>query len=169
MRGQVWTNSILAEHPDLKAYYPLPAEERYARVDVILGRIGNPRRLAPEAELRRLAHHPLITLENHTYTHLSCAARPIEEVLDEVKTTQSILTQWTGRTPKMCCYPFGHHTSESDQALIDIGIIPVHSNPGTMTLQSIGSVRNMFHETMTTAENIGRVLGAWLNVKVRTH
>lgn len=169
-RGQIWTNSVMAAvaADTFAAWYGLPSETRYRNVDEVLGRIGNPRCLADEEELRRLAKHPLITLENHTWSHLSCSHRPVEEVLEEVRRTQETLMEWTGRTPKLVCYPFGHYTKETDEALFAMGLLPVHSQPGTMTLETFGRYRNMFTETMSTQENIGRVLGAWPKVKART-
>ena len=169
-RGQIWTNSILSavSAETIDRLYMLPVAERYAEVDAVLAKIGNPRRLAPEEELRRLATHPLITLENHTYSHLSCGNRPTEEVLAEVEKTQQLLTDWTGRVPKLCCYPFGHYTDATDAGLRAMGLIPVHSNPGVMTVNALGDCRNMFHETMGVTENVGRVLGAWKKVHVRT-
>lgn len=169
-RGQIWTNSVMGAvtAETFSAWYDLPAEARYRKVDEVLGHIGNPRRLADEAELRRLAKHPLMTLENHTWSHLSCSHRPVEEVVEEVRKTQEALTAWTGRVPKLCCYPFGHCTEETDEALRAMGLLPVHSQPGVMTLGTLGLCRNMFTETMSAQENIGRVLGAWPKVKVRT-
>ncbi len=164
-RGQVWTNSIFAETKDMRPFYGLPAEERYAQVDAILARIGNPRRLATAETLQRLERHPLVRLENHTYTHLSCHSRPLEEVMAEVNKTQAILNAWTGRTPMFCCYPFGHHTQETDQALEGMGVIPVTLTPGVMTLDGIGKHRNMMYDTVSVTENLGRILGAWVRVK----
>ncbi len=164
-RGQVWTNSIMSAVEDITSYYALPAEERYEKVDKVLKKVGNPRHLASKEELIRLSQHPLITLENHTDTHISCASRPVEEVIAEVRNVQDILTEWTGRIPRLICYPFGHYTIEIDTAMKKMNLTPVHSNPGIMSLETIGLHRNMFHERMTTSENVGRVLGAWVEVK----
>ncbi len=164
-RGQVWTNSIMSVVENIIPYYAMPAEERYKKVDKVLKKVGNPRHLASKEELIRLSQHPLITLENHTDTHLSCASRPVEEVIAEVRNVQDILTEWTGRAPKLMCYPFGHWTRETNMAIKTLNLIPVSSTQGMMTLETIGSARNMFTETMTTTENIGRILGAWVKVK----
>ncbi len=163
-RGQIWTNAIQLQSGGIKSWYSLPAQERYAKVDAILAEIGNLRKLMTESALRRLARHPLIVLENHTYTHLSCASRPVNDVVSEVELTQKILVEWSGRLPKLCCYPFGHCTNATDEAIVRLGLVPVQTNTGVMTLQTIGRVRNMFHETMSLAENVGRILGAWIKV-----
>lgn len=167
-RGQIWTNSVMHDVPGetWTGWYALPPEERYRQVDEVL-KGDNLRRLADEAELRRLARHPLVTLENHTYTHLSASHRPVEEVVVEVRRTQEILSSWTGRMPRLCCYPFGHWTKETDRAIVAEGLIPVHSESGVMTLATVGQVRNMCTDTMSAVENIGRVLGAWPAVKVK--
>lgn len=166
-RGQVWTNSISSSVPpkEISRLYGLAAEARYAAVDAVLERIGNPRRLASEAELRRLAKHPLVTLENHTYSHLSCAHRPVAEVMAEVQKTQVLLKEWTGRVPRLCCYPFGHFTDETDEALRAEGLTPIHSVPGRMNLKTVGGFRNLFRDEAGDLENIGRVLGAWVPVR----
>lgn len=168
-RGQIWTNSVMQHVPSetWTDWYALASEERYLKVDEVLKAAGNPRRLAEEAELRRLARHPLVTLENHTYTHLSVSHRPVEEVVGEVRKTQAILTEWSGRMPRLCCYPFGHWTEETDRAIVAEGLIPVHSESGVMTLATVGQVRNMCTDTMSAAENIGRILGAWPTVRVK--
>lgn len=167
-RGQIWTNSVMRDVPGetWMGWYALPSEERYRQVDEVLRAVGNPRRLADETELHRLARHPLVTLENHTYTHLSASHRPVEEVVAEVRRTQEILSSWTGRMPRLCCYPFGHWTKETDRAIVSEGVIPIHSEPGVMTLATVGQVRNMCTDTMSASENIGRILGAWPTVKV---
>lgn len=168
-RGQVWTNSILPAvgEAEVERLYGLAVEARYAAVDAVLARIGNPRHLAPEAELRRLAEHSLVTLENHTYSHLSCSHRPVAEVIAEVQHTQQILTDWTGRVPRLCCYPFGHFTEETDGALRAAGLIPVHSVPGQMDLETMGNCRNLVRDHFGVLENIGRALGAWVPVRNR--
>lgn len=168
-RGQVWTNSISSAVPpeEISRLYGLAAEARYAAVDAVLARIGNPRHLAPEAELRRLAKQPLVTLENHTYSHLSCSHRPVAEVMAEVQHTQQILTDWTGRVPRLGCYPFGHFTEEMDGALRVAGLIPVHSVPGQMDLEKMGNCRNLVRDNFGVLENIGRALGAWVPVRNR--
>lgn len=168
-RGQIWTNSVMHDVPGetWTGWYALPPEERYRQVDEVLKAVGNPRRLADETELRSLARHPLVTLENHTYTYLSASHRPVEEVVAEVRRTQEILFAWTGRMPRLCCYPFGHWTEETDRAIVTEGLIPVHSEPGIMTLATFGSVRNMCTDTMSVSENIGRILGAWPTVRVK--
>ena len=168
-RGQIWTNSVMQHVPSetWTSWYSLPPEERYRRVNDVLNEHDHVRRLADEAELRRLARHPLVTLENHTYTHLSASHRPVEEVVAEVRKTQAVLREWAGRTPCLCCYPFGHWTEETDRAIVAEGLIPVHSESGVMTLATVGQVRNMCTDTMSAVENIGRVLGAWPAVKVK--
>ena len=170
-RGKIWTNSIMGIMKGWQSLYDKSAEDRYQMIDKVLSDVGNlrpelGRQLAGKEELCRLARHPLVTLENHTYTHLSCSRRPVAEVLEEVQKTQSVLTEWTGRIPRLVCYPFGHCTKETDAAIMNMGLIPVSSFPGRMTSQSIGTCRNMFHDAMGCAENIGRVLQAWQKVRV---
>lgn len=157
-RGHIWTNAMFERKGEagdwLQDMYRLPADERYAVVGPVR------RRLATEDELRRLSRHPLITLENHTWTHLSCRDRPCSEVMDEVRRTQEELAAWTGRSPRLVCYPFGKHTGETDSAIRAEGLIPVWSMPGDI-LSAEGFPRNMMVELATDRENVGRLLRAW--------
>ena len=165
MRGQVWTNSVMGRTANWKAWYDLSVAERYAQVDAYCDKTR--RLLLDERDLKTLACHPLITLENHTYTHLSCSHRPVDDVVDEILQTQEVLVAWTGRTPRLVCYPFGHYTDEVDAAVKSQGLIPVHSDPGVMTLDTLGRFRNMMNDEMSVQESIGRVLGAWRKIAIR--
>ena len=162
-RGNIWTNSVMEfiSVEEWTRWYRLPAAERYEKVEDVLANRNVDRHLADSDELKRLAGEPLVTLENHTYTHLSCSSRPVDEVAEEIERTSHVLTEWTGRKPRLCCYPFGHWNAQSDGCIRDLGLIPVKSDPGRMTLETIGACRNMFHDTMSLSENLGRVLGAW--------
>ena len=169
-RGKIWTNSVMGLTSEWHKWYDLHADERYSEVDKVLAEnLGKVRQLADKDELRRLSRHPLVTLENHTYTHLSCSHRPVDEVVDEVRKTQGVLTEWTGRTPRLMCYPFGHCTDETDNAIRELGLIPVSSFPGHMTVETVGRFRNMFHDAMGTQENIGRILEAWPRINVEAY
>ena len=154
-RGHIWTNALMERGADYVPAYALTAEERYRLVGDV------PRRLADEDELKRLARHPLVTLENHTWTHLSCRDRPCAEVMDEVRRTQAELAAWTGRVPRLVCYPFGKHTDETDRAILAEGLLPVHSVPGDIESVDVPLKRNMMVERATTSENVGRLLRTW--------
>ncbi len=161
--GVAWSEGLsFAERHQM---FSLPTHERYLICDKKIKTTSSVRPLASEDALMRLAQHPLVTLENHTMTHLSCAMRPIEEVLKEVDEAQEILTQWTGRAPRWMAYPFGHYTPEIDAALRARGLTPVTIDPGITTLATLGRTRNMFYDRTTTAENIARILGAWPCIK----
>ena len=166
-RGSIWTNSVMGivSDEEWQSWYALPAADRYARVDAILGSRSIIRQLAPMDELQRLSKDSLITLENHTFSHLSCSSRPVCEVKTEVESANAFIQNLTGRAPRLCCYPFGHWNKESDECLKQAGLIPVKSDPGVMQLKEIGLYRNMFHDAMSNEENVGRVLGAWPKVR----
>lgn len=167
-RGQLWTSSIKgsASREEFVRLYGAPVEEREAFVDSVLKAKVNPRRLMTKDELIDLSRHPLITLENHTWSHLSCFHRPTSEVVSEAQKTQQILTEWTGRVPKFLCYPFGHYGPECDEELFKIGLIGVRSDCGEGSLGELGRYRNMFRDDMGKFETIGRALNAWPTVRV---
>lgn len=167
-RGQMWTNSVMGEihYSGVRELFSKPLAEREKVVDGILGHIGNPRRLLTPDELIDLAKHPLITLENHTFSHMSCSHRPIDEMLAEVQKTNEILLRWTGRKPRLMCFPFGHWHAEQDKVVRDLGLWPVSCDAGEMEVSKPGGKRNMFREGFTSLENICRALNAWKKVTV---
>ena len=170
-RGKIWTNSVMGIVDGWQAWYGMSSLDRYGAVDKVLAKLPHDshrleRQLATREELCRLVADPLVTLENHTYTHLSCSSRPVSEVLEEVAKAQDVLFEWTRRKPRLVCYPFGHSTAKTDTAIQSLGLIPVKSFPGRMTIDSVGECRNMFHDSMGVQENVGRVLQAWPRVKV---
>lgn len=63
------------------------------------------------------------------------------------------------------CYPFCHHTGETDRAIRDAGLVPVCGDAGEGTIYHIGATRNMFKDCATLQENIRRSLNAWRKVK----
>ena len=167
-RGWVWTDNLwnMLPDPEWHQWYALPAQERYARVDAAWAGRAHPRRLLDEAGVRELAAHPLVTVENHFWTHPSAPQRPEAEVLDELDRAQRTLTEWTGRAPRLAAYPFGRGTPSLDAALRARGLVPVYTRQGLVTAETFGASRNMALAGMTRAENLGRILQAWPKVGV---
>ena len=167
-RGWVWTDNLwnLLSDSEWHQWYALPAEERYARVDAAWAGRSHPRRLLDEAGVRKIAQHPLVTVENHFWTHPSAPHRPEAEVLGELDRAQRTLTEWTGRAPRLAAYPFGRGTPSLDAALRARGLVPVYTRQGLVTAETFGTSRNMALAGMTRAENLGRILQAWPKVGV---
>ena len=167
-RGWVWTDNLwnLLPDPEWHRWYALSSAERYARVDAAWEGRAHPRRLLDEAGVRTLAKHPLVTVENHFWTHPSAPHRPEAEVLDELDRAQRALTDWTGRTPRLVAYPFGRGSPSLDAAVRARGLVPVYTRQGLVTAETFGAARNMALAGMTRAENIGRILQAWPKVGV---
>lgn len=168
LRRRFWTDGLWNGLLDVdwRTWYDLPADVRYAHVDAAWeGRDDVPRRwLLDESEVRDLAQHPLVTIENHTWSHLSATHRPLVEALDEIDRTQKILTEWTGRIPRLFAYPFGHGIPELDMAICARGLIPIYLRQGLVTAKTFGAARNLMLEDVSCAENIGRILQAWPKV-----
>lgn len=165
-RGFLWTNALMASssRQEIRALYPLAADLRAARVAAKLK--GNvPQTLLTPGEVKRLAAHPLVTVGNHTLSHLSASDRPLEEVETELQAAQDILTDWCGTPPRLFCYPFGHRTVETDALVRKYGLVPVGLLPGTDTVAAFGSFRNMIYDRMSLEENSCRVLKAWLPIR----
>lgn len=165
-RGQLWPDSIMAitPHSEIREMYSMDLPNREKIVDAILKTIGNPRRLMTESELKEISKNSLITLENHTWSHLSCSHRPVDEVIEEVRMTSSILTEWTNRVCRLVCFPYGHYNDEVKQAIIKEGLYPVTCDAGEMSIGAIGLKRNMFREHVSLSENICRCMNSWLKV-----
>ena len=167
MRGVVWTHGLaVAERQRL---YPLDEQSRYEAIASI-GDCGAhgvralPRSLLDEDEVREIAKHPLVKIGNHTWSHMSCPHRPMEEVLDEVDRAQATLTEWAGAAPTDFAYPFGRGTPELDAEIRKRGLTPHYTRQGLVTAETLGEARNMVYEGMSLAENLGRVLMAWPKV-----
>ncbi len=111
-----------------------------------------------------MAKHPLVRIGNHTWSHLSCPHRPVEEVLDEVDRAQATLTEWCGYAPTDFAYPFGRGTPELDAEIRKRGMTPHYTRQGLVTKETLGAARNMVYEGMSLAENLGRILMAWPKV-----
>ena len=166
-RGFLWSNALMpfCTMREIRAYYRIPAEERTQKVRELVGATQE-RTLLSEEEVKTLAKHPLITLGNHSLSHLSCSDRPLEEVVREIREAQAILTQWAdGRAPRLFGYPFGHWTAQTDHAVRELGLIPVKLFPGVDRVETFGTYRNMIYDTMSLAENTCRVLKAWLPIR----
>ena len=165
-RGFLWSNALMpcCSMKAIRAWYTRPAE---ARIQAVAAQVGTPppkMLLAPEA-IQALAAHPLITLGNHSLTHLSCSHRPLSEVVAEVQAAQAELTAWAGAAPRLFCYPFGHRTPETDAVIRALGLRPIGLRPGVDTVETFGTFRNMIYDSASLAENACRVLKAWLPIR----
>lgn len=169
-QGQLWTNGTrpFLGAEKIREMYSLPWSERQKIVDSAFAKHGNVRRLLSKEDVIELSRHRLVDIQNHTMTHLSCSHRPVEEVIDEIKKAQATLREWTGKDCKLVCYPFCHHTNETDDAIKAEGLIPVCGDAGEGTIEHLGATRNMFKDRASLQENIGRSLNAWRKVKVPT-
>lgn len=169
LRGQIWTNSIMPYVAQTKIdnFYKLEDTDRYGKIDEILACNENRRTLMNKDEIVSLSRHSLVTIENHTLTHLSCSHHSVETVIRNVDQAQCILREWVERVPRMLCYPFGHVTVEIDNAVLARGFRTIHSEAGKMSLFTVGIFRNFFKDNATFAENSCRVVNAWLSVHIR--
>ena len=165
LRGNVWTDEAMQlgiPASIWRGWYGLGEEERNARLDIAHRESGVKveRRLLSKDEVCELAGHPLIDIENHTWSHLSATPRPAEEVVVEVKRAQETLTEWTGRTPVSLAWPFGRGNKALDVEIAKLCLAPVYTRQG----YEFPFCRNMAIEGVSFQENLGRILGAWPKV-----
>ena len=163
LRGNVWTEEATQlgiPATTWRSWYSLSASDRNAKLDEYSTRSTCSTRLLNKEEVVTLSKHPLISIENHTYSHLSATHRPVEEVLAEVALAQATLTAWTGREPEWLAWPFGRGSEELDDGVAALGLKTVYTRQG----YEIGPCRNMALEDVSFQENLSRILGAWPKV-----
>jgi len=164
LRGNVWTeeaNQRGIPASTWRSWYSLSEHDRNAKLSQhLVPHSPFPVTLLSKDEVIELSRHPLISIENHTWSHLSAPHRPMDEVVAEVVKTQETLTEWTGRKPEWLAWPFGRGTPELDSKMESLGLKTVYTRQG----YEIGPCRNMALADMSFQENLGRVLGAWPKV-----
>lgn len=168
-RRQAWANHIQSARCTGGSHtlFDLDACERYRLIDDHVGLELDKHELASWKEIQQVAQHPLVTIENHTNSHLSCSHRPIGEVQDEIRGARLRLAEMGLSQSRLMCYPFGHYTNETDLVILQSGMIPVRSDAGVMTLTLFGRYRNAFHQAASKQENIGRILCAWPHSRIK--
>ena len=163
LRGNVWTeeaNQLGFPAKVWRSWYTLPESERNEKLSTCSTCSTRLKKFLSKDEIIELSKHPLISIENHTYSHLSATHRPVEEVLAEVALAQATLTAWTGREPEWLAWPFGRGSEELEDGAVALGLKTVYTRQG----YEIGPCRNMALENVSFQENLGRILGAWPKV-----
>ena len=164
LRGNVWTDEarqLGVPDAEWRGWYPLDETARNSRLDAASdGKAQAIRRLLAPDDVKAISAHPLIDVENHTWSHLSATHRPGEEVIAEVARAQETIIEWTGRAPEYVAWPFGRGNPELDAAVRKMGLVPVYTRQG----YEIPKCRNMAIEDVSFQENLGRILGAWPKV-----
>jgi len=164
LRGNVWTEEATQLGIPAKiwrSWYPLSESDRNANLSQYpVPHYPFPVTLLTKNEIVKLSKHPLISIENHTWSHLSAPHRPVEEVVAEVIKTQETLAEWTGRKPELLAWPFGRGTPALDSKISELGLKTVYTRQG----YEIGPCRNMALTGVSFQENLGRILGAWPKV-----
>ena len=162
-RGQAWSKHVRVGQfaQGDRTLFDFAASERYGLIDSVAGMNLYDHELADWKELEQFAKHPLVTIENHTNSHLSCSHRPLNEVIAEIMDANTRLKEMGLSKGRLVCYPFGHRTDDTDKWILESGMVPVRSDAGVMTVRQMGMHRNAFHQNVSFQENIGRILGAW--------
>lgn len=118
-------------------------------------------------EIKMLSSDPLITIENHTYSHACCTRCTPPEFREEVTAASCAIEEWTGRAPTMLFYPFGAYSPELDALLPSCGIrasansgnrfLDLDRQDGTMAIPRIA-----FLDDISLAEATCRLLRVWV-------
>ena len=169
MRGYNWAENVRGlPIPDFGALCKMGELARIAALEAgfdSLGKRPKESELLSVEDIRQMAGHPLVEFGNHTWSHMSCANRPLDEVVDEIERTQKQILEWTGFQPTKFSYPFGHDSATVEAAVRGMGLTPYCLRPGLVTNETRGTARNMAYENLSLAENIGRLLTAWPKVR----
>ena len=164
LRGTIWTNEAAQRGvpPQVwRGWRHFDEKKRNALLDSWRRDGFSPeRRLLGKEQVVALSRHPLLEIENHTWSHLSATHRPVEEVVSEVERTQRTLEEWTGRTPEMVAWPFGRGNAELDARMGRLDLTALYTRQG----YKLPRCRNMAIEGVSFRENLGRILGAWPKV-----
>ena len=163
-RGNVWTyeaRQLGVPAEVWRGWYPLSESERNAKLSACSACSKRVKRsLLSKEDIIELSKHPLISIENHTWSHLSAPHRPVEEVMEEIRRAQDELKSWTGRAPEFLAWPFGRGNDALDERVKSLGLTPLYTRQG----YELPYCRNMAIENVSFQENLGRVLGAWPKV-----
>lgn len=166
-RGILWRHSVYkkVDSVTMEKLHWMLAPERYQTIDQILTSSPSERVLMTVDEISKYAQNPLITFENHTAYHESCVHWPIQAVLDSIADADKDIIAWTGRRPRLVCYPYGYYSEVLDKQIRkQTGKFTVSCNPGLMTRENLFFVRNQVYDAMSFAENSCRVAGSWLPI-----
>jgi len=72
-------------------------------------------------QLRRLAHHRLVTIGAHTHCHSLLDRISLAEAIASIERSSQLLEQWTGVRPQHFAYPNGNHSPELQHAVASVG------------------------------------------------
>lgn len=165
-RRRIWSATVarLVSPQKRRELFSWPVAQRYSYVDSLVGVAELAEQLMSESALIQMARHPLVTIENHTNSHMGCSFQSVEAMQSDIAAASASIFKMTKRNPRLMCYPYGFRTELHDAAVRKLGLIPVASSPGIMGCCDDLYCRNMFVDTMSNLENTCRVLGAWLKI-----
>ena len=101
--------------------------------DLDLGGYENFFELLSDEELIALNNHPLIDLANHGAKHISFLKHSKKEVIEDLKACEERLNRIGSPFSKVIAYPYGHHSTELHELLIEHGFTSqfvIEGNPG---------------------------------------
>ena len=119
IEGNFWWEYVgkVCDKDGVNQFKLLPYEEFYQKLNDIKKEITLPRSAMTVEEVKRIALHPLVSIQAHTVNHPILTSVP-DDVLDmELKDSKKILEKWTGKKIIAFSYPNGRNTSrESEMA-----------------------------------------------------
>ena len=165
-RRRIWSATIsrLVSDEKRREYFGVKVDDRYTYVDHLESVDSLPIQLEDMDDLITAAKDSLVTLENHTDSHMNCSEQTVVDMKTDVLKANETIMGWTGRECRLLCYPYGFRSSRHDEELISMGLIPVSSDPSVTNITDRILSRNMFTDDKTNMENIGRILQAWVKV-----
>ncbi|MBS1741494.1 MAG: polysaccharide deacetylase family protein [Bacteroidetes bacterium] len=143
-------------------------EERVKIVQAVRAKVPIQREALTVDELKEISADGLVSIESHTVTHPILITCSDEQSRFEILESKTILETWLQKKVKHFAYPNGLFTNREIKFLQEAGYTSAYTTvPEYITAESF---RDMYRlprfdvlETVSFAENICRMTGAWFD------
>ena len=119
LEGNFWWEYVskTRNREGLEQFKNLPSEEFYRQLAEIKNTVTLERSAMTVEDVKKIAQHPLVSIQAHTVNHPILTTQPDDVVDMEMRESKRILEEWTGKKIVAFSYPNGRNTKrESDAA-----------------------------------------------------
>ena len=119
IEGNFWWEYVgkVRDKQGVNEFKLLPYDEFNRQLDEIKKTITLPRSAMTVDEVKKIAQHPLVSVQAHTVNHPILTSVPDDVLEMEMSDSKRVLEEWTGKKIIAFSYPNGRNTSrESDMA-----------------------------------------------------
>lgn len=125
-----------------------------------------------EAELKRFANHPLVTIQSHTMNHPILTNLSPATLYKELRESKKCLEEWMGYSIDVFSYPNGNVGSREIEALKANGYnYAFTTSPTNFDINNINAYllpRMAMNTTGGKYENLSKIMGVWQKVFVKS-